>query len=63
MTNSHDSPVTRLVRAYDGTEYVVTLSGGVIEIRQKGKRAALAPVPVGAIYSVAAKITARSAET
>lgn len=58
MTKAHTSPVTREIRGTDGRDYVVTLNGAGILVREKGRRQAYSAVPVSAIYSVAAKMEA-----
>jgi hypothetical protein len=56
MTNATDSKVTREMYGSDGRVYAVTLCGAGVLIRERGKRQAFPPVPVGAVYSVAAKL-------
>jgi hypothetical protein len=58
MTDAAKSPVSRIMRGTDGKEYVVTLAGAGIFVREKGRRQTLTPLPPSAAYHVAAKMDA-----
>jgi hypothetical protein len=58
MTKAATSPVRREMRGSDGKDYVITLNGAGVLVREKGKRQGYSAIPASAIYSVAAKMEA-----